>query len=160
MAKTLHLLRHAKSSWDDGRLTDHERPLSARGVQAAQRIAGHFSRTQIRPDLVLCSSAVRTQETLAAIATALGDKTEVRIEAELYGASEYELLARVRSVPDSIGGLLVIGHNPGIEDLAMSLDDGTDPAVTARLREKFPTGALITLAFRGRHWRDLTSGSA
>src|SRR4051794_35982425 len=160
MGKTLYLLRHAKSSWDDANVSDHDRPLSARGARAARRIAGHFRRAHIRPDLVLCSSAVRTQETLGALAPVLDDGPKVHVEAELYGASEYELLARARRVPEAVNAVLIIGHNPGIEDLATYLDDGTNPDVSARFREKFPSGGLVTLVCRSDRWRELTGGSS
>src|SRR3954471_22181071 len=100
MGKTLYLLRHAKSSWDDANVSDYDRPLSARGERAARRIAGHFRRARIRPDLVLCSSAIRTQATLGALAPVLDGEPKVQVEAELYGASEYELRARARRIPE------------------------------------------------------------
>ena len=129
--KRLYLLRHAKSSWDDASLDDHDRPLSGRGRRAADAIGRHLREHDIVPDLVLCSSAARTRETLARIGL---DGT---IERELYGASAYALLARVRALPPAAGSVLLIGHNPGIHDLAFALTGQPD--------EKYPTGALATI---------------
>jgi phosphohistidine phosphatase len=147
----LHLLRHAKSSWDDPGLADHDRPLAKRGRRAAKAIAGYVSEHDIAPRLVLCSTARRTRETLAGIESALGDP-EVSYEDELYGASARELTERLRQVPDEVGSVMLIGHNPGIEDLAAAL-------IGRPVAEKYPTAALATLELSGR-WRDAGSGGA
>ncbi len=112
--KQLFLLRHAKSSWEDPELADHDRPLAPRGRRAAKLIAEHLRRQGIAPELVLCSSALRTRETLESIAPVLGEDVSVQIEDELYAASEQVLLERVRAVEDGIESLLLIGHNPGV----------------------------------------------
>jgi phosphohistidine phosphatase len=136
--RTLHLLRHAKSSWDDPSLADHDRPLAGRGRRDAKRIAEHIRRSGIEPELVLCSTAARTRETLALVEPALGSPA-VELEDDLYGASADELLARIRRVPDAVGSVLVIGHNPGLHELALALaPDGPFG--------KFPTGALATFS--------------
>ncbi|HYU60945.1 MAG TPA: histidine phosphatase family protein [Solirubrobacterales bacterium] len=155
--RRLYLLRHAKSSWDDPALADSERPLAPRGRRASKLIARHFRSERIRPELVLCSPARRARETLERIAGALGDDAEIRIDSELYGASSSDLLARIRALPEGIGSAMLIGHNPGIQDLAVSLA-GEGPG-TERMRPKFPTAALATLELDGR-WRDLGSGRA
>ena len=95
---TLYLLRHAKSSWDDPTLPDDKRPLAPRGRRDGKRIAEHLRRQEIEPELVLCSSAARTRETLELLRPALGGATVV-VEDELYGASADRLLARIRLVP-------------------------------------------------------------
>ena len=151
--KHLYLLRHAKSSWDDPTLADSERPLAPRGERAGKKLAKHIERENIRPALVLCSSARRTRDTLQRIAAVLG-RADVRIEDDLYAASERELLARLRSVPDSVDSVMVIAHNPGLQDLVLTL--GGESA--APLAEGFPTGALATLAVPS--WSELGHGSA
>jgi phosphohistidine phosphatase len=151
--KQLFLLRHAKSSWDDVVANDHDRSLAPRGRRAAKLIAKHLRREGIVPSLVLCSSARRTRETLAALD--LGG--DVQIERELYGASEAELVERLRRVPDPAGSVMVIGHNPGIHGLALTL--AGSGAELERMAPKFPTGALATLEFDG-HWRELGPGDA
>ena len=153
----LFVLRHAKSSWDDPELGDHDRPLAPRGRRAAKAMGGHLRRERIAPDLVLCSSARRTRETLDRIAPALGDDVAVSVEADLYAASADELLERLRTVDDDVESVMLIGHNPGLEQLALGLAGSGDELPD--LRRKFPTGALATLSFAGR-WRDLALGSA
>jgi len=114
--------------------------------------------SDVRPAVVLCSSSLRTRETLAAILPALGDALEVRIERALYGAGAARLLERLRRVPDGASSAMLIGHNPGIQDLALGLAT-TGPALAA-LREKFPTGALATVEIEVERWRDLADGTA
>jgi phosphohistidine phosphatase len=155
--KQLFLLRHAKSCWEDPDLADHDRPLAPRGRRAAKLIADHLRRERVAPALVLCSSARRTRETLERIAPALGAGVSVQIERELYAASQQRLLERVRAVEDDIESLLMIGHNPGLEQLVLRLA-GSGQKVAA-LARKYPTGALATLEFSGR-WRELDEGVA
>jgi phosphohistidine phosphatase len=153
---TLYLLRHAKSSWDDPALADHERPLASRGRRDGKRVAEHLRREKLEPELVLCSSAARTRETLELVRPALGDAT-VLVEDELYGASSDGLLARIRQVPDEVASVLVIGHNPGLEELALELASSGDEL--ERLEEKFPTGALARLEL-AEQWGRVAPGGA
>ena len=155
--KQLFLLRHAKSSWDDSDLVDHDRPLAPPGRRAVKFIAEHQSREGVRPALVLCSSSQRTRETLDGIVPALSERLSVQIERELYAASEQSLLDRLRAVEDRVESLMLIGHNPGMEQLALSLSGAGHKL--AALRRKYPTGALATLEFGGR-WGDLRPGHA
>jgi phosphohistidine phosphatase len=155
--KRLFLLRHAKSSWDDPGLADHDRPLAPRGERAAKVIARYLREERIAPDLVLCSSSRRTRETLDRIAPALGDEVRVEIERELYAASADRLLERLRAVDDDVESVMLIGHNPGIEQLALSL--AGDGEKLADVRRKYPTAALATLEFDGR-WSALEPGTA
>jgi phosphohistidine phosphatase len=155
--KQLFLVRHAKSSWDDPELPDHDRPLAPRGRRAARLLAEHLGREGITPSLVLCSTARRTRETLEGIAPALGEGTRVQIEDELYAASGQRLLERLRVVEDGAGSVLLIGHNPGVEQLALSLAGSGEKL--ADVRRKYPTGALATLEFAGR-WSELRPGRA
>ena len=158
--RTLYLLRHAKSSWDDPRLPDHERPLSERGQRAAGQIALHLERNAIRPALVLCSSARRTRETLAAIRVALGENADVVVEDELYGADAGQLVVRLRRCPPEAPSVMVIAHNPGLEDVAQHLAGDGDERALRQLRTKFPTGALATLDIGEHPWADLAPGQA
>ena len=114
----IELLRHAKSSWDDPGLADRERPLARRGVKATARLREHLRRSGIAPDLVLCSPAARAVETWERVRDGLAGDMRVGIEAELYAASADQLLARLGQLPESAGSVLVIGHNPGIGELA------------------------------------------
>jgi phosphohistidine phosphatase len=151
--RRLHLLRHAKSSWDDADLADHERPLAPRGLKASRRIAGHVQTAGIAPELVLCSTALRVRQTLAALVPVLAGDVEIRLEDALYGAGRHELLARVRAVDDTVSSLLVIGHNPTLHELALFLSGDADAL------ERFPTGALASLAL-STGWAALGEGGA
>jgi phosphohistidine phosphatase len=156
--KTLYLLRHAKSSWDEPELADQERPLAPRGRRDAKRIAKHLLQSGVQPELVLCSSAVRTRETLELVRPGLGAAAEVTVEDGLYGASSTELVERVRAVPDAVDSVMLIGHNPGIQDLALVL--AGSGAELERLRTKFPTAALASLTPGMATWRELSAGEA
>jgi phosphohistidine phosphatase len=159
-ARTLLLLRHGKSSWSDPTLSDHDRPLAPRGERAAGLIAAHLRSEGIRPALVLCSSARRTRDTLAAVQPSLDETTEVRVEDGLYGAGATAIVALLRTVDAAVPSVMVIGHNPGLEDLALALaGDGAETAVR-QLRTKFPTGALATLELRSSAWPELAFGDA
>jgi phosphohistidine phosphatase len=155
----LFVLRHAKSSWGNSNLADHDRPLTPRGRRAAGALAEHVATIGPPPTLVLCSTARRAQDTLAVVRERLPDSTDVLVEDELYGATAPELLARLRQVPEDIPGVLLVGHNPGLEDLVRGLGRDGDPGLIARVHGKFPTGALATLAFSGS-WTDLGSEPA
>ena len=155
--KRLYLLRHAKSSWDDPTRADHDRPLAPRGRPAAKVMAKHLGRKGIAPELVLCSPSRRTRQTLTRIAQGLGKNADARIEAELYAASAAVLLEVLHEVPDEVESVMLIGHNPGIQDLALSL--ARPGSKSARVRSKFPTAALATLELNGT-WRELAPGSA
>jgi phosphohistidine phosphatase len=147
----LHLLRHAKSSWDDSELPDHERPLAPRGEKAARRIAEHVRGARIAPELVLCSTALRARQTLAALLPVLTGDVEIRLEAALYGAGVAQVLARLREVDESVGSVLVVGHNPTLHELVLALTGRTDTL------ERFPTGALASVTVTTR-WAELAEG--
>jgi phosphohistidine phosphatase len=150
--KRLALLRHAKSSWDDSSLADYDRPLSSRGRRAATRLGRYIREQGLVPDLVLCSSAVRTRQTLERLE--LDAAVDVKVEDELYGAGAAQLLRRVRRMAETVTTALVIGHNPGIHDFAISLVE--DPARLA----SFPTAALAELDVPAGRWDDLAEGGA
>ena len=113
----------------------------------------HLRREEIEPSLVLCSSAVRARETLQRV----DPGGQVRIEPELYGASAEGLLERLREVPDSVDSVMLVGHNPAMQSLALSIAGGG--AKLADVERKFPTGALATLTFEG-DWRELEPARA
>jgi len=159
--KTVLLLRHAKSAWSNPGLVDHERPLSSRGEHAAEIMAGYIADKCPRPDIILCSTAVRTRQTLAPLVRRLpAPAPPIALEKGLYLASEAALLARLQAVTEEAGTALLIGHNEGIGELAAALAGRgpTDPLEA--LREKFPTGALAVLRSPGKQWADLALGAA
>jgi phosphohistidine phosphatase len=147
--RVLQLLRHAKSSWRDGDLADRERPLNARGHRAGRLLAAHLAR-EAPPDLVLCSSARRTRH----IAGAYAAPPPVLTEDGLYLADAQAIMRRIEAVPDSVKTLLVIGHNPGLHELAAMLARHGARRDRARLAAKFPTGALASFRLAGR-WADI-----
>jgi phosphohistidine phosphatase len=157
-SKQLFVLRHAKSSWDDPGLADHDRPLARRGRRAVEAIAAHMNAMGITPELVLCSSARRTRETLEGI----GVGGEHLIEPALYGASCEEVLERLHQVPDEVGSVMLVGHNPTLQALVIRLADddaATNDSLLAEVRRKFPTGAFARLTFDGT-WLELSPRSA
>jgi phosphohistidine phosphatase len=157
--RTLVLLRHLKSAWDDPGVGDHDRPLAPRGVRAGERMRLHFEEAGISPQLVLCSSALRAVQTWESVRAGLPDDVRLEIDENLYGASSESLLARLNEVPDAIDVLLAIGHNPGIENLALGLAGSGDADGIDRMSEKYPTGGLATLTFEGP-WAQLAWGDA
>jgi phosphohistidine phosphatase len=157
--KRLWLLRHAKSSWDDPDLPDRLRPLAPRGIRAVDAVARHLRATAVAPDLVLCSPARRAVQTWEGVASGVPPGTAVEIEEAVYHADGDELLARLREVPSAIGSVLLVGHNPGLQDLAVDLVGSGDAGLRERLLTKFPTGALATLGLPAP-WHDLKRGAA
>jgi phosphohistidine phosphatase len=154
--KRVYLLRHAKSSWKHPELADRDRPLSGRGRRAAEAIARHLREREIAVDVVLCSPARRARETLERIEPVLG-RDVVRVEAELYPGDPDVLLELLRGAPASAASVMLIGHNPSLEQLAVVL---ARPSAELRtLDAKFPTAALATLAFDVSRWRSLDAGS-
>ena len=151
--KHLTVLRHAKSSWANPDIEDHDRPLNARGRRAATLVGQHLRASGQRPELVLCSSAARACETLDLLDIATG--TVVLIEDQLYGAAANDLIARLRQIPDDVESVLLIGHNPGVEDLTDLLLGGG----LARA-EKFPTAAAALLELPIRTWNSLQPANA
>jgi phosphohistidine phosphatase len=154
----LWLLRHAKSSWSDADVDDHDRPLAARGVEGAGRIADHLDATGVRPDLVLCSSALRARQTLSLVLPALGTELTVSIEPRLYSFGSETVLSRLTEVPDDAEGVLVVGHNPATQDLAIALSRSGDRL--GALRAKYPTAGLAGLDLGVERWRDVAPGCA
>jgi phosphohistidine phosphatase len=159
--KTILLLRHAKSAWGQAGQDDHDRPLNRRGGRAAEALADYIVHQAPRPDLILCSTAVRTRQTLAPLIHRFAAPAPpIALEKRLYLASEPELLARLRAVADDVRTLLLIGHNEGIGELAEALAGHGAPAALASLQAKFPTGALAVLRAPAGPWRDLAPRTA
>jgi phosphohistidine phosphatase len=158
--KTLYLLRHAKSSWDNPGLADFDRALSGRGKRACRALAEAITRLGVEPELILCSSARRTQQTFERIAPAFTEKYTLSPERQLYLASARKLLERLRRVPDETRSVLLIGHNPGLQWLAQMVAGGGDRLALDRLGAKFPTAALAEFNFSGTDWRTLDAGTA
>lgn len=156
--KTVCLLRHAKSSWADSTLSDHDRPLNGRGRDAAPRVGAHMREAGHLPDLVLCSTATRTRQTLDAVLSEWEVEPAIQFEEELYLASPSEMLELVQSVDDTVESLLLVGHNPGTGILAEVLS-GAGPEESLQLmRAKFPTAGLAIIELSVDRWKDVVSG--
>lgn len=158
--KTLYIMRHGKSDWDDPHLTDFDRPLAARGRKAVPRIAEFMREHGHVPDLVLCSAACRARQTWERMAPVLGKDIPLLLEAGLYMASAEDWLVRLRKVGENVSNVLIIGHNPGLQQLAIAMSgDGNRDSLRA-MRSKYPTAALAVLEFEHVCWRELRTGGA
>lgn len=155
----LHLFRHAESSWNQGQSEDFERPLNPRGRVAATVMAGHMALSGLAPDVILCSTARRARETLAlAVPTFVRDCT-IHIGHNLYLADAATLMELVRTLPDTAEQCMLIGHNPGLQQLALLLAGAGDVEELAVLRANFPTAAVAEITFTLSHWAEIAPGA-
>lgn len=149
--RTLLVLRHAKSSWKDAGLADHDRPLNKRGEKNAPTMGKLIKKEGLTPQWIASSTALRARKTAEAAAKGSGYSGEIHYEEELYLALPSDILDVLqRTVPDSATRILIVGHNPGLEELVGTL--------TAQ-RETFPTGALAQIELPIESWSDLTRTS-
>jgi len=153
--KRLILLRHAKSAWDNSSVGDFERPLSNRGRKAAPLVGAYLARKGMVPELVLSSSATRAVETLDLVSAGWQTKPAVRKLKSLYLAMPREMLRRLQAVGREADCVMLIGHNPGIADLANWLCSQGNAELRAKLSRKFPTGAVAVLEFDVEDWGDV-----
>jgi phosphohistidine phosphatase len=152
----LWLLRHAKSSWDADDLDDHDRPLSPRGVHAAERMAILLAREPQLPTAILCSTAVRARQTLDLMLPALNDP-DVVLEPRLYTFDAEPVIDRLREVSDEVSSVMVVGHNPAIHEVALTLTDRGDRHDA--LAQKYPTGALAAIDLPEDRWTEIGDGT-
>lgn len=148
--KRLLLLRHAKSSWDDPRLADFDRPLNERGLHAAPLMGRFIRRQKIRPDLVLSSPAERTRRTAALVLEAAQLETPTRYDERIYEATPAHLLEMVSQADEETTEILVVGHNPGMEGL-LELLTGE--------RRRMPTAALARISLDVEKWSKVREGA-
>ncbi len=158
--RQLILARHAKSSWGDPALRDHDRPLNARGRRAADRVGARLRELGCVPDRVCSSSSLRTRETWAGMRRHFGDGPQASFHRELYLASPRTVLDRIAAAPAAARVVMVLGHNPTTHALAAHLSREGDPAALARLRIKFPTGAAAIVDLYGDRWEEAGEGGA
>jgi len=144
--KTLLILRHAKSSWKDESLTDHDRPLNKRGKEDAPRVGRLVQNENLVPDIILCSTAKRARITVELVIEACGYEGEVIFSRDLYGAGPEAYIEELTSLPDEINCAMVVGHNPGLEELIEELSGEYQP---------FPTAALAKLNLPMQSWSEL-----
>lgn len=159
--KTLALFRHAKSDWSDARARDFDRPLNARGQRGAVAM-GHYIRSTGRCfERVIASPAVRVTETIEQASKAWHRNFAVEWDRRIYLASSATLMDLLREIDDDPASVLMIGHNPGLEDLIFDMvpDDGTSP-LRDIVEQKFPTAAFAVLELAIDRWADLDEGCA
>ncbi|MER6424564.1 histidine phosphatase family protein [Streptomyces sp. NPDC001137] len=157
--RRLVVLRHAKSAWPAG-VPDHERPLAPRGLRDAPAAGRALAEADCLPDLALCSTAVRARQTWELASAQWGTPPPVRSDPRLYAADVSDLLTAVHEVSAEIETLLLVGHNPGLEELVLELaGDSLDDALE-EVRLKFPTSAIAVLAWHGPAWDALAPGTA
>jgi phosphohistidine phosphatase len=151
--KTLALFRHAKSSWDDEKLDDHERPLAPRGRRDAPLMGKRLARRGLEPDLLLTSTAVRARETSDYLAKALGlAASRMRADRRIYLASPGDLLKVIAALDDSLGTVLLVGHNPGLTDLANRLLPSLE-------LDNLPTAGIVAIECDTARWRHIETAT-
>lgn len=155
--RVLTLLRHAKSTWDDPVARDFDRPLNRRGRKAARRIGEEMRRLGLAFDAVVASPASRVKETLEEVEQGYGGPLGAAYEQRLYLASLETLIEIVRGADDGAARLLLVGHNPGMESLAMALTSGT--GLRDEIAVKYPTGTLAEIAFPVSRWAEVAAGT-
>ncbi len=155
---SLILWRHAKSSWDEAGLADHDRPLNGRGRRAAPVMAAYLADNGLIPKQVLCSTSLRTRETLAALLTHLRRDAVIALTRDIYEADASDLLAMIRDQPAGATPLMVIGHNPTFEDLAHALVSPA-PLAPPASGSAFPTAAAAHITFSCDRWADIAPGT-
>lgn len=167
MSRLLTLLRHAKSSWADPAEPDFDRPLADRGRASAQRMGRYLREAALTPDLVLCSSARRTRETLALVLGELGAAPQVRYEDRLYLATSDLMIALLRRLANprrpepaaEPGHVMIVGHNPGLQELAVDLAREGPAPLRRDLIRKFPTAGVAVIEVACASWADVAPGT-
>lgn len=149
--KTLYLLRHAKSSWKDETLPDIERPLKGRGRKASKTVGGFLKKEKIIPDLVLSSSAIRARQTTDIVLGAAKLSTDLRFDERLYEAGAQKLLEVVRQIEKSKKTVLLVGHNPGLEEFLELLTGAV---------ETMSTGTLSKIVLKASDWAGVKNKDA
>ena len=149
--KTLYLLRHAKSSWDDPGLKDFDRPLSGRGLKAAPRMGSYIRKEKIRPDLILSSPAFRAKQTTTLVCEAAGlTDVVIHFDERIYEASAQRLFEIVVGLKDNLDSAMMVGHNPGFEELLAALTGES---------KRMPTAALACIELNVKKWSDVSANS-
>ncbi|MEU6881029.1 histidine phosphatase family protein [Streptomyces sp. NPDC046712] len=156
--RRLVVLRHAKSAWPEG-VPDHDRPLGPRGLRDAPAAGRWLAEAECLPDLVLCSTARRARSTWELAAAEMDGTPPTRHDGRIYAADSHRLLDVVREVPADVWTLLLIGHNPGLQDLITLLAGEAVGDSLQRAEAKFPTSAIAVLTRHGT-WSGFAPGTA
>jgi len=159
--KTLTLLRHAKSGWDDLVPRDFDRPLNGKGKRAAETVGRHLRAERLGFDHVVASPAVRVVETLEHISVGLGETLAPAWDRRIYLASASTLLEVIHELPPEADRVLLVGHNPGLEDLVLALvPDRAEDRLRDDVEMKFPTASLAELRFETGGWDTVAANAA
>jgi len=153
--KTLVLLRHAKAESGTALQEDSTRALALKGIAGAGLIGAYLKRQQINPELVLCSSAVRTRQTLAEVQRSFSPPLDVQYHDRLYHASVADMLTAIEAVPEDVHTLMLVGHNPGLHQLCLKLARLGDERKIDMLAMKFPTASCVSLRYENTSWAEL-----
>jgi phosphohistidine phosphatase len=154
--KRLTVLRHAKSSWDAPNLNDFDRPLNDRGWKVARRMGKELAHRHMQFDLVLASMAARVRETLDGLREEFPLEVPIRFDPSIYHATEDALLALLRALPDDVQSPLLVGHNPGLQQLILGLTVGSHER--HRVADKLPTAGLAVIELPIDRWTELNAG--
>ncbi len=157
--KTLYLLRHAKAEPGGFTLNDEDRPLSARGREACITIGSYIRKHRYTPEIVLCSSSIRTRETLERIEDFFATSPQVKLEKKLYLAAPGEMLAQIHALADEFSSAMLIGHNPGMHHLAALLSSSEATKLRMEIEIKYPTSALAVITFKTQTWKAVAPDS-
>jgi phosphohistidine phosphatase len=144
-----------KSTSQTDRLDDFDRPLSVRGRKDASVVGAFLAQHEIAPDLILCSTACRTRVTLALVLPFLRGETAIRMEDGIYLASAAKLTARLKQLDSAARQVMIIAHNPGLQELAVMLSSKDRSADLAAIEDKFPTGAFAQIDLKGSRWSSI-----
>lgn len=148
MAKTLYLVRHAKSSWSDINVSDFDRPLNKRGLHDAPMMGKRLKHRNVKPDIILCSPAKRTRQTVEFVLQEIGGSIDsVQFDENIYEASTGTLLSLIKALPDACTSAMLIGHNPSMHELAHRLSDVNIG--------RMPTCAIATIDLAIDRWREI-----
>ena len=156
---TLSLFRHAKSSWDNPDLEDFERPLNDRGEAAAPRMGKFMAEQGIVPDLILCSPAVRARQTLELALPHFPSEPTVNYEDDLYLTASATMLKRIRKLEAKVKHAMIVGHDPGMHQLAIEFTGSGEPELLQAMARKFPTAGLAVIEFDVNAWSRVKPGA-
>ena len=150
--KTIFLLRHAKSSWDDPRLNDLDRPLASRGIKSSKKIGKYLKKNKLTPDIVYCSSATRAKQTWELVNRIVEKKKNVKYINKLYMANSSDFMDVIKKTDNDFKSLMLVSHNPGIESIAIELSKNENNKFHQIINIKYPTGALAIIKFNLSDW--------
>lgn len=148
--KTLLLMRHAKSSWGNSSLSDHDRPLNQRGERACRLMGSFLSEQNLIPDKIICSTAVRAKKTVEGLVETLPFANDIDYRRDLYHADVDILLEELQTLPDDIEIVMLVGHNPGMDEFLDVICDEQD---------HMPTAAIAEIEFDIQNWHRLRANS-